>query len=59
MLNSIKTLKRYWKAILIMFLNKKIFDDDNFFNLFDSFLESNRNFTTEHVKIAKIPGFFP
>ena len=33
----------------------------NFFYLYDRFLESNQNFTTEHVKIDKIqvfPGFF-
>ena len=28
------------------------------FYLFDRTFESNRNFTTEHVKIVKIPGFF-
>ena len=27
------------------------------FNLYDRFFESNRNFTTEHVKIVKIQGF--
>ena len=27
------------------------------FYLYDRFLESNRNFTTEHVKVVKIPGF--
>ena len=41
-----------------MFFNKKKFDDDDFFFVYDRFLESNRNFTTEHVKIVKIPGFF-
>ena len=30
----------------------------NFFYLYDIFFESNQNFTTEHVKIVKIPGFF-
>ena len=30
----------------------------NFFHLYDRFFESNGNFTTEHVKIIKIPGFF-
>ena len=25
--------------------------------LYDRFFESNQNFTTEHVKIVKIPGF--
>ena len=28
-----------------------------FFYLYDIFFESNRNFTTEHVKFVKIPGF--
>ena len=37
-----------------MFFNEKIFDDDKFY-LFDRFLESNQNFTTEHVEIVKIP----
>ena len=57
MLNNIKTLKRYCKATLNMFLIKKIYDDDKIFYLYDRFFESNRNFTTEHVKIIKIPGF--
>ena len=58
MLNNIKTLKRYCKATLNMFLIKKIYDDDKIFYLYDRFFESNRNFTTEHVKIVKIPGFY-
>ena len=29
-----------------------------FVYLYDRFFESNRNFTTEHVKIVKVPGFF-
>ena len=28
-----------------------------FFYLYDRLFESNLNFTTEHVKIVKIPGF--
>ena len=28
------------------------------FYLYDRIFELNRNFTTEHVKIGKIPGFF-
>ena len=28
------------------------------FDLYGRFFESNRNFTTEHVKIVKIPRFF-
>ena len=53
MLKSIKPLKRYCKATLNMFFNKKIFDDDN-----DIFFESNRNSTTKNVKMVKISGFF-
>ena len=41
-----------------MFLNKKILMMTKTFDLHDRFYESNRNFTTEHVKIVKIPGFF-
>ena len=40
-----------------MFSNKKNFDDDKIFFI-NRFFESNRNFTTENVKIVKIPGFF-
>ena len=29
-----------------------------FFYLYDRFFDSNRIFTTEHVKIVKISGFF-
>ena len=29
-----------------------------FFYLYDRIFESNRSFTTEHVKIINIPGFF-
>ena len=57
MLNSIKTLKRYCKATLNMFFNKKIFDDDKSFYLYDRFFESNQNFTTVHVKIDKFQVF--
>ena len=28
------------------------------FYLYDKFFESNQNFTTEHMKIVKVPGFF-
>ena len=28
------------------------------FYLYDIFSESNQNFTAEHVKIVRIPGFF-
>ena len=28
------------------------------FCLYDRFFESNQNFTSEHVKIVKVPGFF-
>ena len=40
-----------------MFFNIKKFDDDKFCYLYGRFFESNRNFTTERVKIVKIPGF--
>ena len=58
MLNSIKTLKRYSKATLNHFFNKKNFDDDKNFLCKDRLFESNRNFITVHVRIVKIPGFF-
>ena len=29
----------------------------NILNLYYRFFESNQNFTTEHVKIDKVPGF--
>ena len=58
MLNSIKTLRRYCKVTLNVFFNKKIFDDDKSFYLYDRFFESNQNVTTVNVKIVKIPGFF-
>ena len=45
MINSIKTLKRYCKAILNVFLRKKFFDDDRKFYLNNNFFASNRNFT--------------
>ena len=38
----------YFKKILMM---------TKYFNLYGSFFESSRYFTTEHVKIVKIPGF--
>ena len=59
MVNSIKTLKRYSKATLNVFFDKKFFDDDKIFYLYDRFFVSNRNFTTEHVKIVKNSKFFP
>ena len=34
-----------------------MFDDEKKFYLYDRFFQTNRNFTTEHVKIMKIPGF--
>ena len=58
MLNSIKTLKRYCKATLNMFFDKKNLMMTKVIYLYDRFLESNRNFMTEHVKIVKIPDFF-
>ena len=51
-LNSIKTLVRYYKVTLIVFFYKKIYDDDKKKYLFDRLFVSNRNFTTEHIKIV-------
>ena len=50
MLNFIKTLKRFCRAILIVLYNKK--NNDKIL-IYDRFFVSNRNFTTEHVKIVK------
>ena len=59
MLNSIKLLKRYCKAILNVFLYQKKFDDDKKkIYLYDRFFVSNRNFTSFYVKIVKISSFF-
>ena len=51
------SIKRYYKANLNMFYNKKKLMMTIIFYLYDRFLESNQNFTTKHVKIVKIPGF--
>ena len=40
------------------FLIKKSFDDVKKTYLYDRFFFSTQNFTTEHVKLLKIPGFF-
>ena len=40
-----------------MFIIKKILMMTKFFDSHDILFESNRNFTTEQVKIVKIPGF--
>ena len=48
---------RYCKATLNVFFVKKTMMMTKFFYLYNRFLESNQNFTTEHVKIVKIPGF--
>ena len=45
MLNSIKTLKRYCKETLIVFLRKKFFDYDKKNFLHDKIFVSNQNFT--------------
>ena len=59
MLNSIKTLKRYCKATLYMLFNKiKFLMMTKNVYLYDRFFDSNQIFTTEHVKIVKIPGFY-
>ena len=39
-------------------ITKNIFDDNKNVYLHDRFFESDRIFTTEHVKIVKILGFF-
>ena len=57
MLSSIKTLERYCKATLNLFLIKK-FDDEKNVCLHDGFFMSNRNFTAEHVEIVKNSRFF-
>ena len=53
-----KNLKIYCKPILNVFFNRKIFDDEIFFYLYDRFFVSNQNFTTGHVKIIKSSSFF-
>ena len=53
MSNSIKTLKRYYKAALNMIFNKTFLGD--FKKKFISrivFFVSKQNFTTKHVKIV-------
>ena len=53
MLNSIKTLKKYCKATLNVFLKIKfLMTKKNY--LYDKVFASDQNFTTEHIKI---PGF--
>ena len=48
MLNSIKTLKRYDRILMMT----------TFFYLYDRFFDTNQNFTTEHVKIPVFISFF-
>ena len=54
-------MKRYCKATLNLFFIKVNFDDDEKKHLYDRIFVSNRNYTTEHVKIVKkfqvFPGF--
>ena len=57
MLNSIKALKSYCKVTLSVF-KKKIMMMTKKSYLYDNFFVSNKNFTTEHVKLLKIQGFF-
>ena len=52
MLNSVETLKRYFKITLNVFLNKKFSDDDKKIYLFGRLFVSNQNFTTKHIKIV-------
>ena len=55
MFNSIESSKRHSKASLNMFFIKKIWRIHFF--IYDRRFESNRNFTTKHVKNVIIPGF--
>ena len=50
MLNSIKTLKRYCKDTLNVFVKKKKIDDGKKFHLHYKFFVSSWNFTALHVK---------
>ena len=62
MLNSKKTMKRYWEVILNAFLTEKFFDDDKKSYFYDRFFVSGQKFSTEHFKIDNklqvFPGFF-
>ena len=59
MLNSIKTLKRYFKVSLnVFFSNKKFWWWQKISPIYDRFLVSNRNFTTENIYIIKNSRFF-
>lgn len=58
MLHSKKKIKRYCKLTLNVFFYKNIFNDDKTSDLYDIFFISNRNFTTENIKIVKNPRFF-
>ena len=57
MLNSIKTLKRYWKAALNVF-KKKAFGDNNKILFKGRFFESNRLLLLNMLKLLKIKSFF-
>ena len=53
-LNSLNTLKRYCKAALNVFFNKKkLMMTKKYLN--DRFFVSNQSFTTKRVKLFKIP----
>ena len=56
MLNTVKTLKRYYN-VTYFFVIKQIFDDDKNFCLHFRFFVSNGNFSTKHVELLKIRGF--
>ena len=49
-LNCIKTLKRYCKLTLNVFLIKKLLVMTENSYLYERYFVSNRNFTTEHFK---------
>ena len=51
-------MKRYCKATLNLYSNKKIDNNKIFFIYMIDFLSQNRNFTTEYVKTVKISVFF-
>ena len=58
MLSSIKTLKRYCKATLNVFFNKKNLMMAIKFYLYDRFFVSNQNLPLNLSKLLKFLGFF-
>ena len=53
MFNNVKTMDSYNN----LFFNKKLFMMTKKSYLYDIFFVSNRNFTTEHIKIVKTSGY--